>query len=392
MSKLRQLKEKRAALYADVCRMRDEANGREMTAEERSNWEKAINDVADLDRQIETEERFMALKADQAKTEDPKKEEKRSVESRAFVKYLLGAQLTEEEARSLFPESRDALTPGVSNASVIIPAIITSEIERALGGATELLSAVSTFTTSTGGDLSIPTINDQAARAKIVAEYNKSTKAQKTFGSLTFKAFTYRTDIIPISEELMQDAVFNVESEVARLLSEQFARGLNYDFTNGSTGGEIKGIVAEATAVAAAGNDAVTFDDMVNLMKSVNASYNRNGKWMFNSKTLAELMKIKDNNEQYIWQPSVANAVSATIWGKPYVLNDDMPDIAAGASPITYGDHSKYRVRYVKGYTAKRFNELLGEYLAVGFMGFGRCDAKLMDAGTHPIVKLQLGA
>lgn len=390
--KLRQLKEKRAALYADVLRLRNEADGREMTAEERSNWDKAVADVADLDNQIQTEERFLALQANSAQSQEPNREEKRSLESRAFVKYLLGAQLTEEEARSIFPESRDALTPGVSNASAIIPSAISAEIERALGGATDLLSAVSTFTTSTGGDLTIPTINDTDSRAKIIAEYSKSNKSQKTFGSLTFKAYTYRTDIIPISEELMQDAAFNVESEVARLLSEQFARGLNYDFTNGSEGGQIKGIVAEATAVNAAGNSAVTFDDMVDLMKAVKAGYNRNGKWMFSSNTLAELMKIKDKNDQFIWQPAVANAVAATIWGKPYVLNDNMPEIAAGASPIVYGDLSKYRVRYVKGYTARRFNELLGEYLAVGFMGFGRCDAHLVDAGTHPIVKLQLGA
>ena len=393
MSKLRQLKEKRAALYADVCRLRDEADGRDMTAEERSNWQKAVADVTDIDKQIEAEERFMAMQAQQAQEQpQPKNDEKRSLESRAFIKYLLGAQLTQEEVRSIFAESRDALTPGVSNASAIVPGTITSEIERALGGATDLLAAVSSFTTATGGDLTMPTVNDLTSRAKIVAEYQKGTRAQKTFGSITFKAYTYRTDLIPISEELMQDAVFNVESEIARLLSEQFARGLNYDFTNGSEGSEIKGIVAEATAVAAAGNSAVTFDDLIDLVKSVKAGYNKNGKWMFNSNVLAELMKIKDNNEQYIWQPAVANAVAATIWGKPYVLNDDMPDIAAGASPVVYGDLSKYRVRYVKGYTARRFNELLGEYLAVGFMGFGRVDAKLMDAGTHPIVKLQLGA
>lgn len=390
MSKLRQLQETRAARYADVCRLRDEAKDREMTAEERANWDKLVKDVSDLDSQIESEKRFLALQANEAQKQEPReKEDRKSVEGRALRKFLLGSQLNEEELRALYPENREGITPGVSNAQVIIPTTLSGQIEKALGGAQGLLSAVSTFTTSNGGDLTFPTVNDLAAKAKIVAEYQKSAKNNKQFGTLTFKAYTYRTDIIPISEELLQDAAFDIEGEIVNLLSDQFTRGLNYDFTNGSTDKEIKGILAEATAVNAA-SAAVEFDNLIDLMKSVKAGYQPNAKWMFNSNTLAELMKLKDGNDQYIWQPAVANAVAATIWGKQYILNDDMPDIASGAEPITYGDHSKYKVRYIKGYTAKRFAELYAEYLSIGFMGWGRCDAHLMDAGTHPIVKLKL--
>ena len=390
--KLRQLKEKRAALYANILQMRDAANGRQMTAEERANWDKAMADHDAIEKEIATEQRFLDIQARQAKENTPQTttEEIRKIESRAFAKYVMGVQLTEEEARALIsPESRDALTPGATGAA-LVPSSISAVIEKALGNGTQFLSAIDMFTTTSGGDLTIPTINDTEARAKIVAAYEKSQRGQKPFGSLTFKSYTYRTPLIPISYEMIQDAAFNIEQEVTKLLSENFTRGLNYDFTRGSEGGEIKGIVAEATAVKAAGAE-ITFDDLMDLESALKAGYLPNAKWMFNRKTKAALMKLKDNNEQYIWQPGVTNATAPTILGYEYVINDDMTDIEASSTPIIFGDLKKFRFRNVRNYTAVRFSELLGEYLAVGFMGFGRCDAKLQDAGTHPVLKLQLG-
>lgn len=388
MSKLRQLKEKRAALYAQVCELRNQTDNREMTAEERSNWNKLIADVAAVDEDIATEERFLEMEKRNSKTQEPKKEEQREVEARAFAKFLMGQSLSDAEQRALQPEQREGITAGVSGAA-LVPSVISNIIEKALGNGTEFLSAIDMFSTTGGGDMTIPTINDTDSRAKIVAAYEKGEKGQKAFGSLTFKAYTYRTPIIPISYEMLQDSAFNMEQEIAKLLSEQFSKGLNYDFTNGSAGSEIKGIVAEATAVNAGGAD-INFDNLMDLESALKAGYLQNAKWMFNRATKAALMKIKDNNDQYIWQPGVANQAPATILGHEYVINDDMPNIAAGATPIIFGDLKKFRFRNVRNYTAVRFNELLGEFLAVGFMGFGRADAKLVDAGTHPILKLKL--
>ena len=387
MSKLRQLKEKRAALYAQVCELRNQADGREMTAEERANWNKLVADVDAADADIATEERFLEVEKRNSAKAEPKKEEAREIEARAFAKFLMGANLTEQEVRALQPEQREGIA-GV-NGAALVPSAISNIIEVALANGTEFLGAIDMFTTTGGGDLTMPTINDTDSRAKIVSAYEKGEKSGKTFGSLTFKAFTYRTPIIPISYEMLQDSAFNIEQEVGKLLSDQFTRGLNYDFTNGSTGSEIKGIMAEASAVNAGSSD-ITFDALMDLEATLRSGYLTNAKWMFNRQTKAALMKIKDNNDQYIWQPGVAGAAPATILGHQYVLNDDMPNIGAGATPIIFGDLKKFRFRNVKNYTAVRFNELLGEFLAVGFMGFGRCDAKLVDAGTHPILKLKL--
>lgn len=99
------------------------------------------------------------------------------------------------------------------------------------------------FTTSKGDDLTMPTIDDTSAKATIVAEYQQSTKRAPSFGSVLLKAHTYRTPIIPVSLELLQDSAFDLDSLLSGLLAESFGRGINEHLTTGSGSSQPKGIV-----------------------------------------------------------------------------------------------------------------------------------------------------
>ena len=72
------------------------------------------------------------------------------------------------------------------------------------------------------------------AKATIVAEYEQSTKRTPTFGSVVLKAYTYRTPIIPVSLELLQDSAFDLDSLLSQLLTESFGRGINEHLTTGT--------------------------------------------------------------------------------------------------------------------------------------------------------------
>ena len=99
-----------------------------------------------------------------------------------------------------------------------------------------MLEAGSVFSTSTGSDLIMPTVNDTTSKATVVAEYQKSTQKAPSFGSETLKAYTYRTPIVPVSLELLQDNSFDLESLLSDLLAESFGRGMNEDLTVGDGG------------------------------------------------------------------------------------------------------------------------------------------------------------
>lgn len=392
MGKLKALKEKRASIYTSIDELRQATDGREMTAEEQQRWDTMLSDYDKADKAVEAEERFMDIQRKQAEQEVARRdsllgqtvgEEYR----RAFGDYLLnGASGISSESRATI-EQRAGIA-GLSG-GLIIPNTLASEIEVALKAYGGMFEAATILNTSHGGDLILPTVNDTSAKAAIVSEYDQSTKRAPSFGSVVLKAYTYRTPIIPVSQELIQDSAFDLDALLSRLLADSFSRGVNEDLTTGSGTGKPTGIVTAATACTTqAAAASIKLDDIIDLIKSVNSAYARNGKFMFNRNTLWELAKIKDQTGRYIWQDSTREGTPATLFGKQYVLNDDMADIGAGNASVLFGDLTKYNIRLVQSFRVIRLNELLAEYLSIGLFGFARVDGNLLDAGTNPVKKL----
>lgn len=396
MSKLKTLREKRATVYTAIDELRKAADGREMTAEEQTRWDTLLSDYEKADKLVEQEERFQEVERRQAEqayesrhkpTEQNQGEPKDDEYRTAFMDYLmLGAMGITPESRSLF-EKRAGIT-GL-NGGVIVPKTLADNIEIALKSYGGMLEAGTIITTSTGGDLIMPTINDTTSKATVVAEYNQSTKKAPSFGSETLKAYTYRTPIVPVSQELLQDSSFDLESLLSGLLAESFGRGINEDLTIGNGTGKPKGIINWAIASdAAPAATAIKLDDIIDLLKSVDSAYARNGRFMFNRETLWSLVKIKDTTGRYIWQEGAKDGTPPTLFGKGYILNDDVANIGAGNASMMFGDFSKFKIRMVKNFRVIRLNELLAEYLSIGLFGFARVDGVLLDAGTHPVKKL----
>jgi len=393
--KLKELKEKRASLYKQIDDLRKSADGREFTAEEQQRWNDLIGDYEKAERAAADEERFLDIQRRQAEESyeasrnggSDQTTEARDAYRRAFNDYLLnGANGINPENRALI-EKRDSIS-GLTG-GVLVPTELASSIEVALKNYGGMLEAGQIINTSRGGDLILPTVNDTDAKATIVAEYAKSEKRAPTFGSVTLKCYTYRTPIIPVSLELLQDSAFNLDELLSRLLAESFGRGLNEHLTTGSGTDEPKGIVTSAVDCGtSAGASAITLDNIIDLVKSVDANYAKVGKFMFNHNTLWELAKIKDTTGRYIWQDSPREGTPATLFGKSYILNDDVADIGAGNASVLFGDFSKYKIRIVKSFKVIRLNELLAEYLSIGLFGFARADGVLLDAGTNPVKKL----
>ena len=392
MGKLKALKEKRASIYTSIDELRQATDGREMTAEEQQRWDTMLSDYDKADKAVEAEERFMDIQRKQAEQEVAGRdsllgqtigEEYR----RAFGDYLLnGASGISSESRATI-EQRAGIA-GLSG-GLIIPKTLASEIEVALKAYGGMFEAATILNTSHGGDLILPTVNDTSAKATIVSEYDQSTKRAPSFGSVVLKAYTYRTPIIPVSQELIQDSAFDLDALLSRLLADSFSRGVNEDLTTGNGTGKPTGIVTAATACTTqAAAASIKLDDIIDLIKSVNSAYARNGKFMFNRNTLWELAKIKDQTGRYIWQDSTREGTPATLFGKQYVLNDDMADIGAGNASVLFGDLTKYNIRLVQSFRVIRLNELLAEYLSIGLFGFARVDGNLLDAGTNPVKKL----
>lgn len=89
---------------------------------------------------------------------------------------------------------------------------------------------------------------------------------------------------------------------------------------------------------------AVTSDALISLVYSLKPEYRMNGVWVMNASTIAAVRKIKNTSGDYIWADSIAPGQPAMLLGYRVLEAANMPDIAADALPIAFGD-------FASGYT-----------------------------------------
>ena len=155
---------------------------------------------------------------------------------------------------------------------------------------------------------------------------------------------------VDVSLRLLEDSAVNVEAEVSSDLAEEFGRQEGEVFLKGNGIKKPLGILnAPGIAYTPTGNAATLGTDPADLLishlYSMPAYYRNRGSWMLNVATLAALRKLKDGNDVYIWQPSLAEGQPEHILGRPVIEAPDMDDIGAGTVPIMFGDfNTAYRI------------------------------------------------
>ena len=162
------------------------------------------------------------------------------------------------------------------------------------------------------------------------------------------------------SQRLLDDSAFDVEGWLAGKIATRFIRAEAAAFINGTGVDQPKGIllptkVANASWVwgqlgyvptTAAADFATTnaSDCIVNLVYSLTADYRANGTFVMNSKTAGAVRKMKDADGRFMWGDSLQAGEPARLMGYRVLIAEDMPDVAANAHPIAFGD-------FAAGYT-----------------------------------------
>lgn len=144
---------------------------------------------------------------------------------------------------------------------------------------------------------------------------------------------------VPITNEMLHDSVFNMESEIMSDLGEAFGllEGQAFIFGNGikKPEGILSNVSVPTYNMGSAA--ALNADGIILAQGQVKTGYNLS--YLLNRKTLAALRVLKESGTgRYLWGPSYESGRPGTIAGLPYVEVPDMPDIAAGTVPIALGD------------------------------------------------------
>ena len=148
--------------------------------------------------------------------------------------------------------------------------------------------------------------------------------------------------LVDISEQDLEDTVFDLEAEMQSEFAEQFAKAEGTAFVSGDSVGKPHGFMDHSGVghVNSGTADAVTADGLISLVHNIKSDYTRNGTFVFNRATLASIRKLKDTAGQYVFQTGMmlgGNMVN-TILGHPYVEATDMPSEGADTFPVAFGD------------------------------------------------------
>ena len=388
MPTLKELQEKRSKLVHDAREALEEikSNTDEARAKELEDRHDVImKDFDKIDKDIEREQRMADIEARITKKADEERAKKRPIGRdtdapaqdegnkpayrEVFYKYLSrGASLDE-----LSGEERAVLKEGVQLAAEQRALVSTQGTSTTAGGYTvpvELSDQIiksmkmwgpmydedicTVINTSNGVTIKIPTVDDTAVTAVQHAEGTAMTDdggSDVVFGQKSLESYGYDTEWVKFSLELARDSIFNMESLLGQLLGERLGRIANKQLTIGDGTGDPNGVVTASTkGKDAATATAVTYDEIIDLVHSVDPAYRQSPKvrFMFNDLTLAVLRKLKDGDGRYMWtQGDVQNGVPGTIAGFRYSVNQAMDGVATGKKSILFGDFGKYFVRKV---------------------------------------------
>ena len=263
--------------------------------------------------------------------------------------------------------------------------LVPDEYERTLVEALEeenIFRQMAKVIKTSSGDRKIPVVASKGT-ASWIDEEGAYPESDDSFGQVSIGAYKLGT-MIKVSEELLNDSVFDLQSYISREFARRIGAKEEEAFFTGDGKGKPLGVLAATggaeTGVTAASATAVTADELMDLYYSLKSPYRKKSVWVLNDSTIKAIRKLKDNNGQYLWQPSLTAGAPDMILGRPIKTSAYMPAMAAGAKTIAFGDFSYYWIADRQGRSFKRLNELFAATGQVGFLASQRVDGKMILA------------
>jgi HK97 family phage major capsid protein len=178
-----------------------------------------------------------------------------------------------------------------------------------------------------------------------------------------------------VHNETLEDAVVNLEADLADEAGISFSEGGGAEFITGNGVGCARGILAYpivansayawgslgyvvtglSAGFAAASTSVNSADSLVTLQHALKAKYKAGATWLMNSATAGVVRKLKDADGRHVWSDSLINGQPALLLGSPVEIDDNMPDVSAASYSIAYGDFKRgYTIANRRGTTLIR--------------------------------------
>ena len=221
-----------------------------------------------------------------------------------------------------------------------------------------------------------------------------------TFGDATFDQIildAHKLHVaIKVTEELLYDNAFNLENYILTQFGKALSNAEEDAFINGTGVGQPLGILAETggaqVGVTSASSTKVTADEIINLVYSLKRPYRKNAVFLANDVCVAELRKLKDNNGQYLWQPSLQAGEPDRVLGYKVYTSPYFPVPTAGGTAVAFGDFSYYNIGDRGTRSFAELKELFAGNGMIGFVAKERVDGKLVLPEAIKLLQMKSGS
>jgi HK97 family phage major capsid protein len=248
-----------------------------------------------------------------------------------------------------------------------------------------LLGVARVINTTGGDNLQVPILS-ALSTAAISAQGSAVNSSDPTIGNITLGAFKYGV-LVPVSQELVADAMIDINSLVAREAGKALGYAAGAHFTTGTGTTQPFGIVTGAGSAVTSGTAGLTADDLITLLYSLDPEVRNDPSfaYMASPTALAAIRKLKDTAGNYIW--NVASGQSQ-ILGYNLVENVSMPAHTTGNKSIVAGRMTDFVIRQAGGIKVEVSDDYGFANDLRYFKVTGRFDSKLALDSSVKFIKV----
>ncbi len=267
-------------------------------------------------------------------------------------KAAFRAYMRSGEAAGLKRLEEKALSAGSGpDGGYLVPDTVEREVLRRLANVSPI-RAIASVRVISGGQYKRAFSTAGAASGWVGETAARPQTASPTLAEMSFPAMELYA-MPAATQTLLDDAVVDVDQWIAEEVETAFAEQESAAFVSGDGVNKPRGFLTSPTVANASwswGNlgylatGGATFpatnpsDILVELVYALRAGYRQNAAFVMNRKTQGLVRRFKDTNGAYLWQPPASAGAPATLMGFPVVEAEDMPDVAANALSVAFGD------------------------------------------------------
>lgn len=371
-------------LYAKL-----EAENRAVTEEEEKQIGAIQDEIDQIDKTIDILEKMKERLSETSrgkeevvdKAEGEEGEQRAQEEEKMFAEYLRGVVNGELRA-----DTNMTLTDN----GAVIPETIANRIVEKVYDICPILEKATKYNVK--GNLTIPyyPVDANDIEMAYAEEFKDLESDVGKFGNITLKGFLAGA-LTKVSRSLINNSQFDIVSFVVDHMAYTYARWAEKELLNG-TEDKIEGLSGVTQGVTAASATAVTADELIDLQDSVKDAFQQGAIWIMSNKTRTTIRKLKDGNGRYLLQDDITAPFGKVLLGKPVYVSDNMPEMAASAKAIYYGDMSGLAVKITEEFEIQVLREHFATQHAVGVVGWTEMDAKVENEQKISALTMKAGA